>query len=89
VVQTEDQMDEATIGALSNLATSKLADPGVVATVTEENTRLARKLEERSKEVKEVKSLLKKECAERKGQRPLIPYVDNYCWYHGYIMNFI
>jgi hypothetical protein len=32
VGQTEDQMDEATIGALANLATATAADRGVVAT---------------------------------------------------------
>jgi hypothetical protein len=34
VGQTEDQMDEATIGALENLATATAADRGVVATLT-------------------------------------------------------
>jgi hypothetical protein len=52
VGQTEDQMAEATIGALSNLETATAADHGVVATLTEANARVARQLEERSKEVK-------------------------------------
>jgi hypothetical protein len=34
VGQTEDQMSEATIGALANLATATAADRGVVATLT-------------------------------------------------------
>jgi hypothetical protein len=34
VGQTEDQMSEATIGALENLATATAADRGVVATLT-------------------------------------------------------
>jgi hypothetical protein len=48
VGQTEDQMDEATIGALSILATSTAAaaDSGMVATLTEANARLVRQLEE-------------------------------------------
>jgi hypothetical protein len=41
----------------------------VVATLTEENARLARKLEERSKKVNEVKTLLKKERSKKR--RPL------------------
>jgi hypothetical protein len=41
-------------------------------------------MEESSKEVKEVKAFLKKERAERRGQRLLTPYLDNYCWSHGY-----
>jgi hypothetical protein len=88
VGQTDDQMDEASIGALANLATATSAatstDRGVVATLTEVNTRLARQLEDRSKEVKEVKALLKKEHAERRGQRHVIPSANNYCWSHGY-----
>jgi hypothetical protein len=42
VEQTEDQMDEATIGALANLATATAADRGVVATLTEANTRIVK-----------------------------------------------
>jgi hypothetical protein len=62
VGQTDDQMAETTIGALANLATvtSTSTYRGVVATLTEVNALLARQLEERSKEVKEVTSLLKK-----------------------------
>jgi hypothetical protein len=44
VVQTEEQMFEATIGALSNLATATANDRRVVATLTEANARLAKKL---------------------------------------------
>jgi hypothetical protein len=84
VGQAEDQMAEATIGALANLATATETDRGIVATLTEENSRLARQLEERSKEVKEVKAWIKKERAERRGQIPFTPSVDNYCWSHGY-----
>jgi hypothetical protein len=59
VGQTDYQMDEATIGELANLVTSTLTHHGVVETLTEANARLARQLEERSKQVKEVKALLK------------------------------
>jgi hypothetical protein len=44
VGKTEDQMAEATIGALSNLATATTTDRGVVATFTEANSRLAKQL---------------------------------------------
>jgi hypothetical protein len=49
-------MDEATIGALANLATATATDRGVVATFTEANARLAKQLEERYNEFKEVKA---------------------------------
>jgi hypothetical protein len=40
VGQPEDQMDEATIGALANLATATATDRGVIVTLTEANARL-------------------------------------------------
>jgi hypothetical protein len=48
MTQNEDQMDEATIGALANLATTTASDRGVVAALTQANYRLAKKLEENS-----------------------------------------
>jgi hypothetical protein len=48
VGQTEDQMDEATIGALANLATATAADCGVVSTLIEANARLDEQLEDNS-----------------------------------------
>jgi hypothetical protein len=42
VGQTEDQMAEATIGALANLATATAADRGVVATLAQANARLVK-----------------------------------------------
>jgi hypothetical protein len=44
VGKTEDQLAEATIGALDNLATATAADRGVVATLTEANARLVKQL---------------------------------------------
>jgi hypothetical protein len=41
-------MAETTIGALDNLATATAADRGVVATLTEANTRLVKQLEDNS-----------------------------------------
>jgi hypothetical protein len=65
VGQTEDQMDDATVGALANLATSTAADRGVVA-----NVRLARQLEKSSKGVKEVNALLKRRVLKEEGRYP-------------------
>jgi hypothetical protein len=45
-------MAEATIGALSNLATATAADRCVVATLTEANARLAKQLEDNSNELR-------------------------------------
>jgi homoserine trans-succinylase len=59
VGQTEEQMDEASIGALANLATVTAADRGGVATLTEANARLAKHLEYNSNELRERKALIK------------------------------
>jgi hypothetical protein len=64
----EDQMAEATIGALANLATATAADRGVVAALTQANSRLAKQLEDNSTELRELEALLKKERSEKRGQ---------------------
>jgi hypothetical protein len=51
VGKREDQMAEATIGALVNLATATATDRGVVATLTEANARLAKQLEDTTSEI--------------------------------------
>jgi hypothetical protein len=84
VGQTEEQMAEATIGALANLATATAVDRGVVATLTEANALLAKQLEDKSNELRELKALIKKEKTERRGQRSFNPSTNNYCWTHGY-----
>jgi hypothetical protein len=84
VGQTEDQMAEANIGALENLATATAADRGMVATLTEANARLVKQLEDNSNELRELKALIKKERFEKRGQRSLNPSPNNYCWTHGY-----
>jgi hypothetical protein len=76
VVKTEEQMAEATIGALVNLATATAAYRDVMATLTEANARLAKQLE--------LKALIKKERTEKQGQRSFNPSPNNYCWTHGY-----
>jgi hypothetical protein len=84
VGKTEDQMAEATIGALANLATATAADRGVVATLTEANACLVKQLEDNSNELRELKALIKKERFEKCGQRSFNPSPSNYCWTHGY-----
>jgi hypothetical protein len=61
VTHNEDQMAEATIGSLANLATATAADRGVVAALAQANSRLAKQLEDNSNELRELKALLKKE----------------------------
>jgi hypothetical protein len=82
--QTEDQMAEATIGALANLAMATAADRGVLAALTQVNARLAKQLEDNSNELRELKALIKKEHTEKRGQRIFNPSPRNYCWTHGY-----
>jgi hypothetical protein len=84
VTHNEDQMAEATIGSLTNLATETAADQGVVAALTQANSRLAKQLEDNSTELRELKALLKKERTEKCGQRGFNPSPSNYCWNHGY-----
>jgi hypothetical protein len=84
VCHNEDQMAEATIGALANLATATAADRGVVAALTQDNACLAKQLEDNSNELRELKYLLKKERTEKRGQRIFNPSPSNYCWTHGY-----
>jgi hypothetical protein len=52
VGQTEDQMAESAIGALSNLAMATAADRSVVAALTKANTRLVKQLEDNSNELR-------------------------------------
>jgi hypothetical protein len=76
-------MADATIGALSNLATSTAADRGVVAALTQANARLAKQLVDNSNKFRELKALLKKERSEKRGQCSFIPSPRNYYWTHG------
>jgi hypothetical protein len=61
VTQNEEQMADTTIGALADLTTATAADRGVVAALTQANSRLAKKLEDNSRELRELKALLNKE----------------------------
>jgi hypothetical protein len=84
VTQNEDQMAEATIGALENLATATAAERGVVAALTQANSRLAKQLEENSSELRELKALLNQERRDKRVPRSFSPSASNYCWTHGY-----
>jgi hypothetical protein len=77
-------MDEATIGDLSNLATATAADRGVVAALTQANSRLVKQLEETSSELRELKALLHQERRDKRGPRNGSTTANNYCWTHGY-----
>jgi hypothetical protein len=84
MTQTEDHMAEATIGALANLATATAVDRGVVAALTQANSRLVKQLEGTSSELRESKALLHQERRDRRGPRNVNKTANNYCWNHGY-----
>jgi hypothetical protein len=69
MTHNEDQMAEATIGALANLATATASDIGVAAALTQANSRLAKQLEENSSELRELKALLHQERRDKRGPR--------------------
>jgi hypothetical protein len=78
MTQHEDQMAEATIGALANLATA------TVAALTKANSRLVKQLEDNSSELRELKALLNQEWRNKWVPRFFNPSSSNYCWTHGY-----
>jgi hypothetical protein len=86
MTQNEDHMAEATIGALANLATATAtaADRGVVAALTQANSRLVKQLEENASELRELKALLNQERHDKRSPRSSNPYASNFCWTHGY-----
>jgi hypothetical protein len=84
MTQNEDQMAEATIGALANLATATAVDRVVVAVLTQANSRLVKQLEENSSELRELKALLHQERRDKRGPRSFNPSSSNYCWTRGY-----
>jgi hypothetical protein len=84
VTQNEDQMAEATIGALANLATATAVDRGVVAALTQANSCLAKQLEDNSSELRELKALLNQERRDKRVPISINPSASHYCWTHGY-----
>jgi hypothetical protein len=73
MTQNEDQMDEATIGAMANLTTATTADRGVVAALTQANSRLVKQLEENASELRELKALLNQERRDKRAPRSFNP----------------
>jgi hypothetical protein len=84
MTQTEDQMAEATIGALENLATATATDRGVVTALTQANSCLVKQLEENASELRELKALLHQERRDKRGPRSSTIPKRTYCWTHGY-----
>jgi hypothetical protein len=84
MTQTEDYMDEATIGALANLVTATTADRGVVVALTQANARLVKQLEETSSELRELRALHHQERRDIRVPRNVNATANNYCWTHGY-----
>jgi hypothetical protein len=83
MTHNEDQMAEATIGPLANQATATAADRGVVAALTQANSRLVKQLEENTSKLRELKALLNQERRDKRGSRSFNPSASNYCWTHG------
>jgi hypothetical protein len=65
MTQNEDQLAEATIGALENLVTAAAADRGVVAALAQASYRLVKQLEENTSDLRELKALLNQEHRDR------------------------
>jgi hypothetical protein len=68
MTHNEDQMAEATIGALANLATTNAVDRGVIAALTQANSLLAKQLDDNSSELRELKALLNQERRDKRAQ---------------------
>jgi hypothetical protein len=75
VAQSEDGLAEQALGGFAHLATATDADRGVVAQLTEANSRLAKQLEDNALALKEIKALLEKESMERSGSVTLIVHL--------------
>jgi hypothetical protein len=84
MTQTDDQMAEATIGALANLATATAADRSVVAALTQANSNLVKQLKETASELRELKALLHQERCDKWVPRSFKASASNYCWTHRY-----
>jgi hypothetical protein len=84
VTQNEDQMDKATIGALTNLATATASDIGLVGALTQVSYCLAKQLEDNTSELRDLKDLLNQERRDKRGTRSFNPLASNYCWTYDY-----
>jgi hypothetical protein len=83
MTHNEDQMAEATIGPLANLATATASGRGAMADLTQANSRLVKQREENASELKELKALLNQRRRDKRGPRSSTSSVRNYCWTHG------
>jgi hypothetical protein len=84
MTHNEDQMDEATIGSLANLATATAAYRSVVAALTQSNSHPVKQLEETASELREFKASFHQERRDKWGPRSSNASASNYCWTHGY-----
>jgi hypothetical protein len=84
MTHNEDQMAEATIGALANLATATAVNRGVVAALTQANSHLVKQLEDTTSDLRELKALFHQEQRDKRGPRSVNASASNYCWTHGY-----
>jgi hypothetical protein len=66
------------------MATATAADRGVVAALTQANSRLAKQLEDNSAKLRGLKALLNKERHKKRGKTSFKPSPSNYSWTHGY-----
>jgi hypothetical protein len=80
----DDYLAGAEIDAFANIATANAVESGIVATLTEVNSRLTKQLEDSSQTLKKIRALLKKECNDRSSRKTFAPTNDNYCWTHWY-----
>jgi ribosome-associated translation inhibitor RaiA len=78
MTQNEDQMTEATIGALANLATATASDRGMVAAPTQANSRLVKQLKEASSKLREKKAMFHQEPGDKRGPRSFNASASNY-----------
>jgi hypothetical protein len=69
VAECEDEMAEAIIGALANLATSTVVDRTGVASLIQGKSCLVKQLDERTPELKAIIELFKKERTGRRFER--------------------
>jgi hypothetical protein len=74
----------AAIAAFFNLATATAVDRGIVATLTEANSRLTKQFEYGLQTLKEIRALLKKKPNDSSSHKTFAPSNDNYCWNRGY-----
>jgi hypothetical protein len=66
------------------MATATAADRGAVDALNQENSRLAKQLEDNSTELRELRAMLHQERRDRWGPRSFNPSTSNYCWSYGY-----